>query len=154
MTSPEPPAPDNASHMEDAIGSALASFFARSGLPGVQAVYVFGSRVEGRAHRESDLDVGVLLDRAEHSTRASRTELRIRLAADLPGVVQLDVVDVVSLVDAPPELGRRVVLDGRLVFCRDPEAEHAFRRDVQLRAADLAPWLERMRRIKLDALAR
>ena len=134
--------------------TALAGFFLRSDLQGVQAVYVFGSRAEGRAHRESDLDVGVLLDRATYPTRVSRTDLRIGLASDLPAAVGTDSVDVVSLIDAPPELGRRVVIDGRLVFCRDGEAEHAFRRDVQLRAADLAPWLERMRRIKLEALAR
>jgi hypothetical protein len=46
------------------------------------------------------------------------------------------------------------VLDGQLLSCADPAAEHAFRRDVQIRAADLAPFLERMRRIKLASLAR
>jgi hypothetical protein len=43
---------------------------------------------------------------------------------------------------------------GRRLFCTDPEADHVYVRDVQLRAADLQPWLERMARIKLDALRR
>lgn len=60
----------------------------------------------------------------------------------------------VVLNDASPELGRAVVTRGVRVYCADPEAEHAFVRDVQLRAADLVPWLERMRRIKAQALVR
>jgi len=51
------------------------------------------------------------------------------------------------------ELGRHIVTTGRRVYCHDAEADHAFVRDVQLRAADLEPFLRRARRIKLDALA-
>lgn len=54
----------------------------------------------------------------------------------------------------PPHLGRQVVLDGRRFSRTDPEADHAYRRDVQLRAADLEPFLGRTRRLKLEALAR
>jgi hypothetical protein len=38
--------------------------------------------------------------------------------------------------------------------CFDPEADHTFVRDVQLRAADLEPFLQRVRRVKLEALGR
>ena len=55
---------------------------------------------------------------------------------------------------AAARLTREIVTRGELLTCRDPEREHAFRRDVQLRAADLAPFLRRMRQIKLEALAR
>jgi hypothetical protein len=60
----------------------------------------------------------------------------------------------VVLNDAPPSFGRHIVTRGRRVSCADPEADDAFRRDVQLRAADLEPFLRRMRRLKLEALAR
>jgi hypothetical protein len=43
---------------------------------------------------------------------------------------------------------------GRRLLCVDAEADHAFVRDVQLRAADLEPFLRRTRRLKLQALAR
>jgi hypothetical protein len=59
----------------------------------------------------------------------------------------------VVLNDAPPGLGRHVVRGRRLV-CFDTEADHAFVRDVQLRAADLEPFLQRTRRLKLQALVR
>jgi hypothetical protein len=61
-------------------------------------------------------------------------------------------VDIIILNDAPATLARHVVLDGIRAFCQDGETDHAFRRDVQLRAADLAPFLDRMRRIKLETL--
>ena len=51
-------------------------------------------------------------------------------------------------------LARHIVTTGRRVFCGDPERDHAFVRDVQLRAADLEPFLRRTRALKLDAMAR
>ena len=55
---------------------------------------------------------------------------------------------------AHPLFGRRIVWEGRRLFLADPEADRAFVRDVQLQAADLEPFLRRMRAIKLEALAR
>ena len=54
--------------------------------------------------------------------------------------------------DAPPLFARRIALDSKQIFCADPEADHAFRRAVQLRAADLAPFIERGRRAILAAI--
>jgi predicted nucleotidyltransferase len=120
----------------------------------VQAAYLFGSRSEGRAHRESDVDLAALLDPAVHSDTAARFRERVRLAAWLVGQLGTNAVDVVILNDAPPPFARRIVTTGVRVYCADPEADHAFVRDVQLRAADLEPFLRRMRRLKLGAIAR
>jgi hypothetical protein len=78
----------------------------------------------------------------------------VRLTSDLIAALGRSRVDVVVLNDAPPGLGRRIVTEGRRVYRADPGADHAYVRNVQLRAADLEPFLRRMRRIKLDALAR
>jgi uncharacterized protein len=120
--------------------------------PGIVSAYLFGSVAEGRAHRESDVDVGVLLDRAVFPSAEERMEVRISLGSDLVDLLDTNDVDLVILNDAPPELGRAIVTRGRRVYCADAEADHAYVRDVQLRAADLAPWLRRVRRVKLDAL--
>lgn len=122
--------------------------------PGTISVYLFGSHVEHRAHRESDVDVGVLLDRAAFPSDAARFDERVRLSAQLGAELGAPLVDVVVLNDVPPGLASRVVTRGLSVYCSSPEADHAFRRDVQLRAADLEPFLKRMRRLKLAALAR
>jgi len=120
---------------------------------GVLSAYLFGSHAEARAHRESDVDVGVLLDRRTLPGARDRFEAGLRLSSHLQACLGTRDVDLVVLNDAPPGLGRHVVRGRRLV-CFDPDADHAFVRDVQLRAADLEPFLRRTRRLKLQALAR
>jgi predicted nucleotidyltransferase len=144
IAAPDASAPD--------VAGALARALTELAGQHVSSAYLFGSHAAGRAHRDSDVDVGVLL--SWKLDRAQRFEERVRLAGALPGRLGGRPVDVVVLNDAPPQLGRRVVLDGRRVFCADPKADHAYRRDVQLRAADLEPFLRRTRRLKLEALAR
>jgi predicted nucleotidyltransferase len=131
----------------------IAAVLAGGCLPGVASAYLFGSQAEGRAHRESDVDVGVLLCFERHPTAQARFEVRLRLHADLGAAVGRE-VDVVILNDAPPLLARRIVVHGRRVFCADGEADHAFVRDAQLRAADIEPFIRRARRTKLIALQR
>ena len=138
-----------------AIGpaEAIAAALAGSGVAGVVSAYLFGSQAAGRAHRESDVDVGVVLSFARHPTAGARFEARLRLLADLGAALGRE-VDVVILNDAPPLFTRHIVLDGQRVFCADAEADHAFVRDAQLRAADVEPFVRRARRATLAALQR
>lgn len=131
----------------------IAAVLATGGVPGVASAYLFGSYAEGRAHRESDVDVGVLLRFDRHPTAHARFEVRLRLQADLGTALGRE-VDVVILNDAPPLLARRIAVHGRRVFCTDAEADHAFVRDAQLRAADIEPFIRRARRTTLAALQR
>ena len=62
-------------------------------------------------------------------------------------------MDVVVLNDAPPLLARHIVSTGKRLYCIDEAAAHAFSRDALLRAAEIAPFLRRIARIKLAALA-
>jgi len=135
------------------IDELLAARLAAADSPAVVSAYMFGSRAEGRAHRESDLDLGILLDRGVLPTSKDRFEASLRIGSELAGSLAIEQVDVVVLNDAPPLIARRIVTEGRRLFCRDSEIDHAFVRDVQLRAADLQPFLDRMRKIKLKALA-
>lgn len=136
------------------IEDRLAEHFGKNPRAGVVSVYLYGSHAEARSHRESDVDVGVLLDRDVYPTRRERFEQRPRLISDVGSALGRNDVDLVILNDVSPELGARVATRGLLVSCSDPEKNHAFVRDVQLRAADLKPFLDRMRPIKLEALKR
>jgi predicted nucleotidyltransferase len=138
----------------DGLLSLLLRAFGESPPAGVVAVYLFGSHADGRAHKESDVDVGVLLDRELFPTRKARFDARLRLAGWLAGRLRPRAVDLVILNDAPPMLGRHIVATGKRIACYDEAADHAFVRDVLLRAADLEPFLRRARRLKLAALAR
>ncbi len=122
--------------------------------PGVVSAYLFGSVARGRGHRESDLDLGVLLDWTTYPTERGRFDARLKLSAQVGAALHRNDVDLVVLNDTPPHLSREIVTRGRRVYCGDPEANHAFVRTAMLRAADLEPFLRRTRRIKLDALAR
>jgi len=138
--------PDILPRLNRAFAQAAAS-------TGVVSAYLFGSYSLGRAHRESDVDLAVLLRHSRYPTARERFEVRLRLVAQLqPAIVRP--LDLVVLNDAPPLLARRIVTGGLRVFCSDAEEDHAFVRDVQLRAADLAPFLRRTQQIKLAAIAR
>jgi predicted nucleotidyltransferase len=63
MPAGPPPSPSD-------VESRLASFFAAASPSGVVSAYLFGSHAAGRAHRESDVDVGVLLDWSVHPSPA------------------------------------------------------------------------------------
>jgi predicted nucleotidyltransferase len=131
---------------------ALVAALARE--PAVVSAYLFGSHAHGLAHRDSDVDVAVLLDREKAATARARFDLRLRLAGELIAALHCGNIDLVILNDTPPTVARAIVTQGRSVFCRDREADHAFVRTTLLRAADVQPFLRRTRAQKLDALRR
>jgi predicted nucleotidyltransferase len=132
----------------------LGDFFATRPDLGVVSAYLFGSQAEGRAHQESDVDLAVLLDWARHPTAADRFDARLLLIADAMSLLGTNEVDLVILNDLPPLFARSILYGGRRLYVGDEAADRAFLLQTQLVAADLAPWLERMRRLKLEALAR
>jgi len=140
--------PNSITDIEQQISAHLES----AAVQAVVSVYLFGSRAEGRAHRESDIDIGVLMDREILPTRRERFDASLLLGAEMGVSLATDHMDLIVLNDAPPLFARRIVTQGRRVFCRDHEIDHAFVRDAQLRAADLQPFLDRMQKIKLEAL--
>jgi uncharacterized protein len=136
------------------ITRALGRALGESCPPGLVAAYLFGSHAAGRAHRESDVDVAILLGWEVFPTARVRFEEQLRLSGLLATRLGTDRIDLVVLNDAPPQLGRHIVTTGRRIFCSDRKRDHAFVRDVQLRAADLEPFLRRTRRVKLAAIRR
>jgi predicted nucleotidyltransferase len=139
--------------MADAV-SAIRTLFESHAEHGVVSVYCFGSQTTGRAHRQSDLDIGVLLEWKACPDPRTRFDARLRLTAAIARAVGRNDIDLVILNDAPPHLGRAIVTRGHRVYCRDDELDHAYVRNVQLRAADLEPFLRRARQVKLAAILR
>ncbi len=143
----------NGDTAEHAVRRLEATFLGVLGLyPGVVSAYLFGSQREHRAHAESDVDVGVLLDRAASPTSNDRVEARLKLSTLLEYELAPRRADVVVLNDIPPEFAARIATTGLRVVCRSGSTDHAFRRDSQLRAADLQPVLRRTRDIKLRTI--
>jgi len=136
------------------LADTLSGAFDVTHVLGVISAYLFGRHAAGTAHRESDIDVGVLLDWKAFPDAAARFDERVRLGAALGGALHRNDVDVVILNDAPPQFARHVLTTGRRVFCCDAGADHAFLRTTLSRAADVEPFLRRTRRVKLAAIRR
>ncbi len=126
---------------------------ALEGLPGLVSAYFFGSRHEGRPHRQSDIDVGVLLNCSMFPSSRERFEVRLELLTRLTRATGGE-IDLVVLNDAPPGLARHIIYAGRPLVIADAMRDHAQRRLVLSRAADLEPFLRRARATKLQAIAR
>lgn len=135
------------------VRSRAEAYFERDAPEGVVAAYLFGSAARGTTHRESDVDIGVLLDRTVYPTRLERSATRVRIGSELVAALGSNDVDLVMLNDVPPGLATRIVLDGTLLMARDAEQVHAFTRDVQLRLGDLQPFLRRTAQVKRRALS-
>jgi predicted nucleotidyltransferase len=120
---------------------------------GVVSAYVFGSTAERRSHRESDVDLGVVFDRRIQPDARHRFEAQLNLRGQLSPAAIGREIDIVVLNDVPPTLGRRVIR-GEQVYCADAAQDRAFRRDVQLLAADLDIFLRRMRPLLNASLSR
>ncbi|MEX2527825.1 MAG: nucleotidyltransferase domain-containing protein [Gemmatimonadota bacterium] len=136
------------------IQELLSRYFRSARPPGVVAVFLHGSQATGTAHRESDVDVGVLLDPGVFPDRGHRSRMRVSLTAELIQLLGVNAVDVLVLNDVPPTLGRAVATRGILLFVADHEALREYELQVQLRAPDLERFLARMRPLMLKALQR
>lgn len=132
---------------------AVVSSFQEVAPDGVVSAYLFGSVAEGREHRESDIDVAVLLHRETFCDRKTRFEAGLRISAALQAALKTRKVDLVVLNDVPPLFGRRIVTEGHRFYCADGSVDRDFIRDIQLLAADLLPFVKRTRQTKLKALA-
>lgn len=144
----------------------IRAFFAKRHVDGVVAAYLFGSVARGTAHAESDVDIALLLDWTLLPTRAERFDVRLRVAAALdarlavragefpPAAGLVPHVDVLVLNDTPPVAARDMLLHAVPLFVADAAAARDFLRDIQLRAADLEPFLRKHRRTTLEALLR
>ena len=105
----------------------------------IQAAYIFGSVVSGRARRDSDIDVALLLN--ENFPYLKTLDYRLRVAADISSAIGRPDLDLVILNDAPPVLAHQVLSKGKLVFERSRTARVAF----QVRAVNLYLDTEPMR---------
>ena len=104
------------------IAAALAASLRQT--DGLISAYLFGSVAEQRTHRESDVDVAVLLDWDQYPTSRERFDVRLRLIGCLEGVGGRT-VDLVILNDAPPQLARHIMTTGRRLLLIDADRDRA-----------------------------
>ena len=116
--------------------------------PEVVVAYLFGSHARGRPTPISDVDFAVLLSDA--MPREGFLDYQIAMTRELTRIFRSDEVQVVILNRAPPLLAYKVILEGRLLVCRDQVVRMRFQVDVTRRYLDTKP----MRRVQFEAMAR
>ena len=116
--------------------------------PEVLVAYLFGSHARKKPTPISDVDFAVLLSEAVPCE--SYLDYRITLMQELTKIFHSDEVQVVILNQAPPLLAYKVVVEGKLLLCRDELARLRFRIDATRRYLDT----KALRRIQDTATAR
>ena len=113
-------------------------------LPDAEIVYAFGSRAEGAAYADSDLDLAVLGSAPLASVR------RFELQRELSALLGID-VDLIDLGTANSVLRLEVVARGRRLSCRDPDRALAFEARV---LGDYAELMDATRDLRADVRER
>lgn len=112
--------------------------------PDIRLGIVFGSMINGKAHKESDLDIALLGDSALESGR------RMQLIAALSELTGRP-VDLVDLQTAGVSVARSAVLRGKVVFSRDEAAYPSQLSKVLFDSADFLPYRNRILKERRDA---
>lgn len=84
----------------------------------IDIAYLYGSHCKGTAQKDSDIDIGVLLN-AEQKNLPNKTILR-KIEADLTGLLSQP-VQVESINDAPPLLKHSIVLESDLILEKEKD---------------------------------
>lgn len=125
---------------------------------GVIAVYLFGSRAQGRAGPLSDFDFGVLL--REHGALDGGQSLTLYdklydiFSPLCPRTLKNDIIDIVFLDSprVPLELKFHVITRGKILFDRLPQQRADFESLITLKYADFQPTLTMFDRALLARL--
>ena len=94
----------------DELMDDIATLFARE--PGIRLALIFGSLAKGRARSDSDVDVAVAADRPLDIGTKMRLNEQWAVVAGRP-------IDLVELQVAEGLILNQILVEGRLLFCRD-----------------------------------
>ncbi len=110
---------------------------------GIVAVYLFGSRAQGRAGPLSDFDFAILMNKEGHR-RGSRLydEIYDLLSPFCHRTLENDVIDIIFLRDVPLELRMHVVRYGKVLFDHNPSARANFEAETVDAYCDFRPILD------------
>lgn len=123
-----------------------------SACAGLVVAYAFGSRCEGRARPDSDLDVAAVLsgpgaETLDGSQRLAKIETAIQRAAQAP-------VDFVLLPEQPLAFQYNVVSQGALLYERSRGERALYEADLFSRYFDFLPTLRLFERYHMQGIRR
>lgn len=109
--------------------------------PSVLSAWVFGSRVTGRARKDSDTDVAVLLDSKLDAN--ARFDLRLRLMGAVSKKLKTNALDLVVVNDLQAILFRYVIIsEGQCIYGEKNGDRVDYECKTMSEYFDFAPFLE------------
>ena len=96
----------------------------------VYGIYLFGSQVNGRARKDSDIDIAVIID---NPTRKKELEV-IGYGNDF--------FDISAFSRLPLNIQFRVIKEGKLLFCRDKGKLNLIKVEVLKRYLDFSSFMK------------
>ncbi len=87
----------------------------------IKVVILFGSHAQGKFHKDSDIDIAVLMDRRKTSkNKLEISRLRLKILKDFCSFLETDKIDLIMLNQVSPLLKYEVARTGLLVYEKEP----------------------------------
>ncbi|HBF12689.1 MAG TPA: hypothetical protein DDW49_04760 [Deltaproteobacteria bacterium] len=120
---------------------------------GIEAVYLFGSRAQGKEGPLSDYDYAVLTKDKGHSKGDPLYEKLYDVFCEIsPRTLENDVIDIVFLRDAGLELQFHVIRYGQVLADFDPKSRLRYEAQTTLLYCDYRPILDEFDKTILQRL--
>jgi len=110
--------------------------------PEIAAVYLFGSRAQGRHADNSDVDLAILTRTEDTDAQSALLE---RVLVELPREIRKDIHPVI-LNTAGETLLRQIFSKGRCLLANDPKQLSRFKMEAFVRIAEFGSHLHRMQK--------
>lgn len=111
----------------------------------IYAAYIYGSYATGRQHKESDIDIGVLVN--EELDREELSEVKAALQNEVDREVDIRVLN-----ERDTRFLQNVLSQAELVFSRDEEERVSFEVEVMQNYRDMKPFYEEYDRFTEERL--
>ena len=132
------------------IDERFAQFFDQE--KDVSFAYVFGSVAKDTSNSNSDVDVAV--DLKEMLNSGQRFQRRLELISELGGLLKTPKIDLIILNDSPLLLAFNIIVDGKLVFCRDKLKRIHFEAKTMSMFFDQQYYFKRHAQMAIERIAR
>ncbi|PIV54168.1 MAG: nucleotidyltransferase [Elusimicrobia bacterium CG_4_10_14_0_8_um_filter_37_32] len=103
--------------------------------------YLFGSCVEGKVGKISDIDIAVYFD--DKLTSSVMFDKKLKIMAELSSLLDKDEIDIVILNDAYPLIEHRIIKNGKVIFSIDESRRIDYEVKAVMRYLDFKPYIEK-----------
>jgi len=103
--------------------------------------YLFGSCVEGKVGKISDIDIAVYFD--DKLTSSVMFDKKLKIMAELSSLLDKDEIDIVILNDAYPIIEHRIIKNGKVIFSIDESRRIDYEVKAVMRYLDFKPYIEK-----------